>query len=457
MEWDLLPLAPFLSPQLQLTSDASGSWGCASGSWGCGAWRGRKWFQLQWDERSAALPITVKELLPIVLACAVWGPVWGSHQVVCRCDNQAVVASLRSRTSRESHIMHMLRTLAFIEARHTFCLMPQYTDTKANHLADDLSREHAFFHSYRGPPSRRTANISAAASTGLTPGPNPRLGLSSLAPSVQHYFQEGLAPSTRRSYDSAMKKFSTFCDRFQVSDPFPVTEHLLCSFAAFMADSGLATQTVKSYIAAIRNTQLSLGLPDPREQSSPPILKRVLAGIGRSRLGSGQRSRVCLSVTATLLRDIRRELERSAHLERLVLWAVCCTAFFGFFRLGELLLTRQLYFDSRLHLSWGDMAVNDPRTSRMIKFHLRHSRQTPLAEGQIIIGRTGCDLCPVAAVLSYVAATSAALAGIEDSTIQLLGRWQSAAFLGYIRTPHEQLASISASLAAQARGSSTGP
>ena len=119
-----------------LTSDASGS--C-----GCGAWHGRKWFQLKWDERSAGLLIMVKE--PIVLVCAVWGPWWGSHQVFCRCDNQAVGASLRFRTSRESHIMHMLCTL--FEARHTFCLMPQYIDTKANHLANDLSRN------MQGPPS----------------------------------------------------------------------------------------------------------------------------------------------------------------------------------------------------------------------------------------------------------------------------------------------------------------
>ena len=33
------------------------------------------------------------------------------------------------------------------------------------------------------------------------------------------------------------------------------------------------------------------------------------------------------------------------------------------------------------------------------------------------------------------AATTAAAAGIEDSTIQTLGRWHSAAFLQYIRTP----------------------
>ena len=41
------------------------------------------------------------------------------------------------------------------------------------------------------------------------------------------------------------------------------------------------------------------------------------------------------------------------------------------------------------------------------------------------------------------AATAAAQAGVEDSVIQLLGRWSSAAFLAYIRTPREDLARYS--------------
>ena len=106
-----------------------------------------------------------------------------------------------------------------------------------------------------------------------------------------------------------MRKFTTFCERYHVPDPFPVTEFLLCSFAASMAEGGLAPQTVKSYLAAIRNTQLSLGLPDPRERSSLPVLKRVLAGISRSCLGRGQPSRVRLPVTAVLLRRIKEELQ----------------------------------------------------------------------------------------------------------------------------------------------------
>ena len=47
------------------------------------------------------------------------------------------------------------------------------------------------------------------------------------------------------------------------------------------------------------------------------------------------------------------------------------------------------------------------------------------------------------------AATSAALAGMEDSMIQTLGRWHSAAFLNYIRMPKSRLAGASATLAQQ--------
>lgn len=99
--------------------------------------RVEKWFQLKWDEHS--LPIVVKELLPIVLAVAMWGPLWDSSLVHCHCDNQAVVACLRSRTSKQKHCIHMLRVLAFVEARHHFHFRPVYINTKMNHIVDDLS------------------------------------------------------------------------------------------------------------------------------------------------------------------------------------------------------------------------------------------------------------------------------------------------------------------------------
>ena len=102
-----------------------------------------------------------------------------------------------------------------------------------------------------------------------------------------------------------MKKFHKFCTAYRITDPFPVTERTLCYFAAFMADEGLAAQTGKSYMAAVRNMQLSLGLPDPREQSSLPVLKRVQAGIKRLRLNSGSSPRTRLPNTAHVLRQLK--------------------------------------------------------------------------------------------------------------------------------------------------------
>ena len=294
-----------------------------------------------------------------------------------------------------------------------------------------------------------------------------------------------------------MKKFDTFCSTFQLPDPFPFTETVLCSFAAYLADQGLSPQTIKSYLAGVRNMQLSLGLPDPRDQSSLPILKRVQAGIWRARLGTTP-ARVRLPVTLPLLWQLRQYLDTTAHRERVAMWAICCMAFFGYFRLGEVLLESPNSFDQQYHLTWGDVAVDSQTDPRMLRVHLKQSKTDQFHRGaDIVVGRMGTDLCPVAAVLSYIAsrgpeqgasfldsqahpiaktyfirklrkvisalglpqeqfaghsfriraATSAAMAGLEDSTIQLLGRWSSAAFLRYIRTPPEQLALLSATLA----------
>ena len=57
------------SPDFHLYSDASGSLGC-------GAWSGTSWLQYLWTNEFAAHSIAVKELLPIVMACIVWGKTW---------------------------------------------------------------------------------------------------------------------------------------------------------------------------------------------------------------------------------------------------------------------------------------------------------------------------------------------------------------------------------------------
>ncbi len=77
-----------------LTSDASGSWGC-------GAYTSTgRWFQLRLPSSWSDIHITAKELLPIVLATALWGRYWQGSSVTCRCDNMAVVAIVNSGRSK---------------------------------------------------------------------------------------------------------------------------------------------------------------------------------------------------------------------------------------------------------------------------------------------------------------------------------------------------------------------
>ena len=119
---------------IQLTTDASGQWGC-------GAWSGRNWFQYQWPANASHHHIAFKELFAILLACAVWGGRWCGVRVHGRCDNQAAVCALNRRSCRDPSLMHLLRCLFFLEAHFQFELVASHIPGCENTLADDLSRD----------------------------------------------------------------------------------------------------------------------------------------------------------------------------------------------------------------------------------------------------------------------------------------------------------------------------
>ena len=204
-----------------------------------------------------------------------------------------------------------------------------------------------------------------------------------------------------------MKRFHAFCIKFNVVNPFPVSEQLLCSFISFLADEGLAPQTSKAYLSAVRNMQISLGLPDPREQSSLPILKRVQAGISRAKMLRGSTSRIRLPITIQILRQIHTDLMSSDLPEKVVIWAIASTAFFGFFRLGELLPSSANAIEQSTSLMWGDVAVDSHVNPTMVQVHLKKSKCDQFGTGSdIVLGRTHVGECPVSALLRYIEARS---------------------------------------------------
>lgn len=85
------------NPVALITSDASGSWGC-------GALYLSHRFQIAWGGPVAKSSITVKELVPIVVAAAIWGRSWVGGIVLARCDNAAVVAMINKGNCKKRNV-----------------------------------------------------------------------------------------------------------------------------------------------------------------------------------------------------------------------------------------------------------------------------------------------------------------------------------------------------------------
>ena len=270
-----------------------------------------------------------------------------------------------------------------------------------------------------------------------------------------------------------------------------------------MASQGLAPTSIKVYLAALRNKQIALGFPDTAHTAMPK-LKLISNGIARAKASTPNlATTVRQPITPHILQQLKAHwsVQPIDH-TKIMLWAACTMAFFGFFRMGELTIPSAAAFNPAIHLTPADVAIDKRENPSLIQVQLKASKTDQLRRGvSIFIGKTGDNICPVAAISAYLAvrgadggpffrfptgepltkenftkhvraaltscgfnpalyaghsfrigaATTAAERGIEDSTIKALGRWKSDAFQAYIKIPREKLAAMSKVLSASTK------
>ena len=112
----------------------------AAGSLKYGAIFKSHWFSGAWSVAQSSLSIAYKELFPIVVAANLWGPQWVSWRVEFLCDNESVVAVLKSGTSWDKSLMVLLRYLTMLAIRHSFSFTASSIQGKANPVANALSQ-----------------------------------------------------------------------------------------------------------------------------------------------------------------------------------------------------------------------------------------------------------------------------------------------------------------------------
>lgn len=306
-------------------------------------------------------------------------------------------------------------------------------------------------------------------------------------------FSAGIATSTHRSYRSGCSRYVNFCDSANLT-PFPTSEKNLILFVAQLFKDGLAGSTIKSYLAAVRYSQIALGLGNPHIPSMTQ-LEYVLKGAQKS---ARSKSRPRLPITPSILEKLYSVWAASSDpFNASMLWAAACMCFFGFLRSGEVVAPSKSSFDAAVTLCYGDVSVDSTSNPQVLQVHLKASKTDPYRLGvSVYLGRTGHLLCPVSAVLGYMvkrgsqvgpfflyedgsfltrssfvdrlrlalsraglspekysghsfrigAATTAAQVGLPDTLIKTLGRWQSSAYSLYIRTPRDTLCNVSKQL-----------
>ena len=139
----------------------------ASGSFGCGAWCEHRWFQYRWPVTFQHQSIAVKELLPIVMACMIWGKTWSKKAVAVHCDNQAVVEVINTGYCKDGQLMQLLRCLFFISSFFGIAVKATHIAGHRNTGADAISRNNLHLFFSQVPAADRTPSPIPTALLGL--------------------------------------------------------------------------------------------------------------------------------------------------------------------------------------------------------------------------------------------------------------------------------------------------
>ena len=216
------------------------------------------------------------------------------------------------------------------------------------------------------------------------------MDISILVPAVQELFEAGITNSTHRVYKSGDKRYNEFCSNFRLT-PYPVTETKLWYFVAYLFKGGLSAGTVKSYLAAVRHSQIARGLGNPHI-SEMPRLTYIVKGLKRKASNTNARPR--FPMTSEILRAMKGVWQINSNRNKTsMLWAATCTCFFGFLRSGEVVVPSDSDYNPAVHLSFGDVSMDNATDPQFLKVTIA-SKTDPFHQGvRVYLGRTNTDLC----------------------------------------------------------------
>ena len=286
-------------------------------------------------------------------------------------------------------------------------------------------------------------------------------------------------------FEVGIRQFKLF--RIEINSPYPdgpASQLEITRFISHLSLSSKAPSTINSYVCAISTWHKTNNWDDPCTSFR---VKRALKGASRGKSTPDTRQPITPIILEKIMGATR--FICSSNFETSLFKCIFSLAFFGLFRIGELVCNNKRQPQSKvLHLR--DIAFKEDSMKVTVRFS--KTDQTGKSSSAILKGKKGSPLCPVQATKNYIAkrgihagplfchsdgsflsrfqfnkvlelalqfckidtsnikshsfriggATNAMCKGVPYEQIRVMGRWQSNAARRYIRTPTTDIASL---------------
>ena len=181
---------------------------------------------------------------------------------------------------------------------------------------------------------------------------------------------------------------------------FPMTNRMVLAFIGWLIDvRKLSSSSISQYVSGLRSVHLRNGvLPG---NLRPDIVGSIITGRAHEEQQRPDKA-PRLAMTLTVMDLLKHLITASsmAHEEKRLLWVVCCLAFYGSFRIHELLSREGAFFDPTCTLmgSGVKLVVKEVAGVReeILMVHLKSLKEDRLGKGVTVeLFSTGTSSCPV--------------------------------------------------------------
>ncbi|XP_035667311.1 uncharacterized protein LOC118409987 isoform X1 [Branchiostoma floridae] len=314
-------------------------------------------------------------------------------------------------------------------------------------------------------------------SSGQGASPSPAQQLNRL---VDNLLVQSLAPSTISAYRLAWQHFRQFSLEIHCTANIkpPIPEPIVCQFISYLHSKGFAPASIASKLSAIGFIHKIQNLQDP---TSTFVVRKLMHSIQKNHVPDGR-----LPITPPILSQLIDALKfiKTTYYNQCLYEAMFTFMFYSLARISEVTVTNSSQHTLTLADLRGNLDSNSGLTSFLVQFKT-YKHSSPSAQSTIQIQpHPDSPHCPVVSLAKYLqlrgrnpgylfqrrdgcpvtsdnfakalracvlqvkldpqkytshsfrigAATQAALQGVSDSNLRLLGRWTSDAFKKYIRT-----------------------